>query len=289
VTRPFLRWVGGKAQLVPELRALLPAGWRSLRYVAPFVGGGALFFALQAELERGALLADANQDLVHAYQVVQGDVGRLVSRLGGLSADAATFDRLKSQLNGRRHRAPLKRAAALIAVNRMAFNGLYRLNGEGELNVAFDPSREDCDLVREARLLAASATLLGAEVRCQDFRETLAEVGEGDLVYADSPYVPRVVTDSRQLGIVPDERPSFTAYTARGFSQADHLALLEGLVQARDRGAFVLASNAANPAWEALYLRAGFELHRVRVRRDVSCDAATRGLAQEVVYTGRPS
>ena len=289
MSRPFLRWVGGKRQLAPALQDLLPLDWRRRRYVAPFVGGGALFFSLQAELRGPALLADVNLDLVHAYQVVQGDLPALVRKLAGLSADAGTFARLQAQLNGRRHRAPLTRAAALIGVNRMAFNGLYRVNGQGELNVAFDPGREGCDLVRESRLAAVSSALQGMELRCQDFRETLADVGVGDLVYADSPYVPRVVTGSRQLGIVPDERPSFTAYTARGFGRTDHLDLLQGLVAARERGAFVLASNAANPSWEALYVRAGFELRRVTVRRDVSCDASSRGLAQEVVYIGRPS
>lgn len=289
MTAPFVRWVGGKRQLVPTLRELLPVGWQRLRYIAPFLGGGALFFALQAELSQSALLADANADLVHAYRTVQGDLPRLIRSLERLTACAETFERLKGQLNGRRHRAPLSRAVALIGTNRMGFNGLYRVNSRGELNVAFDPSRAGGDLVREAQLKAASEALQGHEMYCQDFRQTLARAGAGDLVYADSPYVPVVVSDSRQLGIVPDERPSFAAYTAPGFGLPDHLALLEALGAARERGAFVLASNAANPSWEALYRRAGFELRGVSVRRDVSCDAASRGLAQEVVYIGRPS
>lgn len=180
--RPFVKWAGGKGQLLDELLKRAPTTFG--RYYEPFVGGGALFFALQP---KRAVLADKNQELANAYLVVRDNVEELVISLRQHRNHRDYYYRLRS-LNPL-ELTSLERASRFIYLNKTCYNGLWRVNRRGHFNVPFgrykDPKICDADNLR-----AVSAALQGVEIRCSDFEEALQTATGGDLVYLDPPYHP---------------------------------------------------------------------------------------------------
>lgn len=305
----FVRWPGGKRRLVPRLRSGLPANVADLRYVDPFLGGGALYFDLAP---KRALLSDACRPLILAYQTIADSVALdlLIARLQALQAFArpgvlrANYQHVKASINAKMKdpcAAPHLVAADFLWLNRMTFNGLWRVNSRGEFSASVDGSRVTrqitVDVVRSALLRRCSAALQGAEVLHQDFRATLAQAGAGDFVFADAPYVPSVQTtwDQKLKEWVPDRdlvgvkrTASFTGWTAGGWDTRDTADLFDGLRRAADRGAFVMATNHDAPEVRELAAMAGLRVEEVEVHRSISCNATTRGPTREVILTRTP-
>ena len=264
---PFLKWVGGKGKLRHALGALLPPGVELMRHVEPFLGGGALFFARAPER---ALLCDINRDLIGTYEAVRDDVHAVIAQLKRLSRGHGEdgYYQERERYNARAHKSRAERAAQFIYLNKTCFNGLYRVNRRGEFNVPMgryaNPNIADSET-----LLAASAALRQADLRCTPFESLLSEVRPGDFVYMDPPYEPLSRT------------ANFTNYAQDGFSQDKQTELRNVFRELDRRGAKLMLSNSDVPFIRDLYR--GFEIERVYAPRAVSCDAKSRGPVSEVV------
>ena len=234
---PFLKWAGGKGQLLPELLRRVPPDVG--RYYEPMIGGGALFFALSGDEVRrpqAAVLNDANDDLMAAYRVVRDLVEPLIVLLGGyestyLNADAEERARIYYEMRAREPDGEEERAARLLFLNRTCFNGLFRVNRAGRFNVPHGRYARPRILDAEA-LRAASHALTDVELRCGDVVDACEGAGHGDFVYLDPPFVPISATSS------------FTDYTAGSFGVSDQLRLRWLIDDLTERGACVMLSNS---------------------------------------------
>jgi DNA adenine methylase len=189
---PFLKWAGGKRQLLAYIEARVPE--RIDTYFEPFLGGAAVFFRLAAQGRfRRAVLADANPDLVGCYQAVRGDVAGVIAALRKYRNDRDQYYRVRAQDPDQM--SPVERAARVIYLNRCGYNGLYRVNSKGRFNVPFGRYKQPviCD---DDKLRAASLALRKAKLVCGDFTRVLGKVVPGDFVYFDPPYVPLSATSS---------------------------------------------------------------------------------------------
>ena len=272
MARPFLKWAGGKTQLLPQLRVAAPR--RIDTYYEPFLGGGALFFALQAEQRfKRAVLSDSNAELINAYQQVRDQIDDLIAALAVhrrkyIKADADARRVYYYRIRAKRPTCPVGRAARLIFLNKTCFNGLYRVNGSGRFNVPHGRYKNPaiCD---EDGLQAASRALQGVELLTADFAEAVQAAGPGDFVYCDPPYVPL------------SETASFTAYTATDFGPAEQSRLAATAESLRARGAALLLSNSGHPDVAQLYQDTGFQLETVEAARAINSNGAARGAVAE--------
>ena len=297
--QPFLKWAGGKRQLLPHLRGFYPRNLE--RYIEPFLGSGAVFFDLwsSGRLDGArARLGDDNPDLIGTYLRVADSTDALIEALGGLAAGHAregrtyyyvvrdrSFNpaRARWRTEGARARDyPVQLAAMLIYLNRTGFNGLFRVNQNGAFNVP--AGRYDApSIVREECLRLAAIALAPGDVsvRCAPFDETLAQVGRGDFVYLDPPYAPLSLTSS------------FRSYTSHGFAESDQARLRDAVVRAARDGASILLSNSTAPAIVDLYedpavRAAGLRCLRVPARRAINSRASRRGVIEELLVTNVP-
>ncbi|GAB4215429.1 MAG: DNA adenine methylase [Sandaracinaceae bacterium] len=266
---PFLKWVGGKGKLLPQLTPLLPPGVERMRHVEPFAGGAALFFARRPER---AVLADYNRSLVDTYLAVRDEVEHVIGHLETLSLShaAGSYYGVRERYNGAcAHQPRAERAAMFIYLNKTCFNGLHRVNRRGEFNVP-EGRYKNPRILDAAGLRAASCALRRAEVRHAGFEEMIEYVRPGDFVYLDPPYEP------------VSETASFTAYAAGdGFSRADQTRLRDVYAELDRRGAKLMLSNSDVPFIRELYAR--WRIDVVAAPRAINCDARGRGLVSEVV------
>jgi DNA adenine methylase len=267
--RPFLKWAGGKGQLLPELLRRVGNAGPFGSYHEPFVGGGALFFELSrlGVLEgRGARLADVNPNLIETYRGVRDGVDTVIALLEqhrtGHEKDYYYAVRASEPPD-----APA-RAARIIYLNRTCFNGLYRENSKGRFNVPMGRYRNPqiCD---EPVLRAASDALAGVDLAVAPFESVLERAAPGDLVYLDPPYHP--VSDTA----------SFTAYARDGFGQAEQERLAEVCRALDARGVRFILSNSDTDFTRALYR--GFRTLSVSARRSVNSRADRRGGVGELI------
>jgi DNA adenine methylase len=262
---PFLRWAGGKAALAECVMQV--AGSRPfLRYFEPFLGGGAVFFLLKARGFSGrALLCDVNPHLVNLYQVVRDEPEALLRIVERQLTTEKAYYRLRALDPNELLSVP--RAAWFLTLNRLCFNGLWRVNAAGRMNVPF--GFRNVRVADHAAILAASKALEGAQIEHVPFTALKAEIGPKDFVYCDPPFLPL-------------KAESFTAYAREGFRLEHHrkLARLAG-AWAR-KGATVVLSNADVPAARQLYAR-GFTLHEVQMRRAINSNAKKRGPVGELL------
>lgn len=272
--RPFLKWAGGKGQLLPELTSRLPARFK--RYHEPFVGGGALFFHLwnHGKLRQGAVLSDDNRELVECYEAVRDQVDELIAYLLELRprfGDRAFFYEIRGwdRQPDFRQRPKVERAARTIFLNRTCYNGLYRLNNKGQFNAPFGNYKNPL-IVDPENMREASRALHHVELRRDDFAGVLATAGPGDFVYFDPPYVPVSAT------------ASFTAYTRYGFAEAEQRRLAEVFLDLVERGCYVMLSNSYTELAKALY--AGQPVHEsIMASRKINCDGRKRGEIEELI------
>jgi len=269
--QPFLKWAGGKSQLLAQFKPLFPHSIRS--YCEPFIGGGAVFFHLKAHFpEMRARLRDSNADLINCYQMVRDQVVELMHRLDRHSLEfrakgEAYYYLVRSQDHSD---DAVGRAARMIFLNKTCYNGLWRVNSRGEFNVpigSYSPEKV-CVYDRE-NLLAAHHALKCVDLEVADFRQTLQAAGAGDFAYIDPPYVPLSRT------------ASFTSYTKEDFGENEQRELASLFAAAAARGALLMLSNSDSPFVRQLYT--GFPIQTVRARRAVNSKAAGRGLISELV------
>ena len=265
VPRPFCKWVGGKRQLLRRILPLVPEPFGV--YHEPFVGGGALFFAVQP---RRAHLSDVNERLVRTYRGIQRDVSNVVKRLARYPHDRVFFEKMR-QRDVEAMAQDAEAAAWLIYLNKTGYNGLYRVNSKNRFNVPFGDNKNPqiCD---EKNLRACAEALEGAQVHCEDFAKVLERAAPGDFVYFDPPYVPLSVTSY------------FTSYTSGGFDMDDQRRLRDVALALKQKGVHVLLSNSSAPAVHELYKK-GFTIHEVEANRNVNCKASGRGKITELLIT----
>ena len=279
MARPFLKWAGGKTQLLPQLRAATPPHIQT--YYEPFLGGGALFFALQREgrFER-AVLTDLNDELINAFAQVRDAVGEVIAALRAHEMNYGTAPQRRADyFYDVRQNAqlgfPVERAARTIFLNKTCFNGLYRVNSQGEFNVPHGSYAKPtiCD---EDGLRAASAALQEVELRTADFECAIRDAQAGDFVYFDPPYVP--VSDTS----------NFTAYTADLFGLGEQERLADAAAELAARGVRFLLSNSNHPDVQNLYEARGMSTRDVVAGRAINSVGAARGPVAEYLILPGP-
>ncbi len=268
---PFLKWAGGKGQLLDQYEALFPQE-RVRTYFEPFLGSGAVFFYLRGrDLADRYCLSEINEELINVYRAVRDEVEALIELLTrhrdrhGREHYYAVRAMDRNDLG--RH-SPVERAARMIYLNKTCYNGLWRVNSKGHFNVPLGRYKKP-PILDEARLRAASAALQGVELAVRDFDEGVADAQAGDFIYFDPPYVPL------------SDTANFTSYSKRTFGEAEQRALAQTFRNVDQRGCRVMLSNADAPLVHDLY--DGFRIVRVRARRAINTDARKRGPIHEVV------
>jgi DNA adenine methylase len=297
--RPFIKWVGGKTQLLEQFENYYPTelrqGWIQ-HYVEPFLGGGALFFELSQHYNiTHAYLSDLNKDLILTYQVIQQHPTELLDFLEQYQKEydqthpskrEALFLEVRRHFNAQRFEINYKklsenwipRAAQFIFLNKTCYNGLFRLNSKGEFNVPFGKYKTVL-IFDEPNILAVSKVLQIAEIQCADYSSCFDKVTEHTFVYFDPPYRPISKT------------ASFTTYTGSVFDDNEHLRLAEFFKKLdREKGTKLMLSNSdpknENPKddfFEKVY--AGYNIFRVSASRAVNCDGEKRGKISELLIT----
>jgi DNA adenine methylase len=262
-SRPFLKWAGGKGQLLEQLRPLLPGRFR--RYFEPFAGGAALFFALRPAR---AVLADVNEELIDCYLATRDHVDAVIGALGHYRYGAEDYYRARAV---DRTKLPLaERAARTIYLNKTGYNGLYRVNRAGKFNVPM--GRYTNPLLCDAtNLRACSMALQGVDLRVDDFEDVASRARANDFVYFDPPYVP--VSDSAD----------FTSYVPGGFGPDQQRRLAEVFAGLARRGVFAMLSNSDTATVRELYR--DFRIDPVLAARFINSRGSRRGKVGEVVVS----
>lgn len=294
--RPFLKWAGGKGQLLVQFGELYPPALKQGKiknYFEPFVGSGAVFFDIVRNYKiENAYLYDVNDDLVLAYQVIRQDAPKLIALLSNLQQKYLSLNKdgrreffyeQRESYNGDRlgfdYSKPsdhwFARAAQLIFLNRTCYNGLYRVNSKGGFNSpAGDYANPKiCD---ETNLMAVSRVLQRAEIKKADFAEVLADLKPTSFVYFDPPYRPI----SKTAG--------FNAYSHNTFGDAEQIRLAQVFSEIGRKGAFAMLSNSdpknidpTDNFFDDLYR--GNSIVRIPARRLINSDASKRGAINEIV------
>ena len=266
---PFLKWAGGKRQLLPQL---LPRVLPRIQsgFHEPFIGGGALFFELSGlgVLPARVTLSDANPNLVECYTMVRDQLYALVEHLR--EHQARHGEGYFYAVRGAIPTEPVERAARLIYLNKTCFNGLYRENRKGRFNVPFGKYLNPA-ILDQQNLVATSRALAGVELSVADFATVRDRAQRGDFVYFDPPYVPVSTT------------ASFTAYAKAGFGPADQVRLRDVVVELAGGGVHFLLSNSMTPSVRELY--GAFDIATVHASRSVNRNADGRGKVEEALVS----
>ena len=269
--KPFTKWTGGKRKLLPILTELLPDDFN--RYYEPFIGGGALLFKL---LTHDAVINDFNEELINSYLQIRDNPNELIDLLAEhrdknskdyyLNIRSADRDgRIESMTD-------VERAARILYMLRVDFNGLYRVNSKNQFNVPYgrykNPKILDEDLIYE---VSGYLNANNIQILQGDFANAVADAVDGDLVYFDPPYIPL------------SETSSFTSYTHEGFSYEDQVRLRNTVRALTRRGVKVILSNSSSPLVEDLYQE--FNLHYVDASRTNGAKPTSRGKIKEIIVT----
>lgn len=249
--QPFVRWAGGKRRLLRSILPFVPSSIR--RYHEPFVGGGAMFFAVSPRVEEKCFLADLNPELGNAWAVVRDSPADLLDALEayrGYNSEDLYYEVREQETP----EDDVGRAARFLYLNQTAWNGLWRVNGDGKFNVPWGnrPFRG----FESLELAAVSAALQGVHIETSDFRESLARARKGDFVYIDPPYLP--ISDTSK----------FAGYTKRRFRLSDLKDLADCCRDLTKRGARWIVSNRDNATVRELF--EGARIVRLTTRRSVA-------------------
>jgi DNA adenine methylase len=296
--KPFLKWAGGKRQILNEIEQRLPS-WEGIdRYVEPFVGGGAVFFFLQSEYKiRESYLLDNNKELLVGYLVVQRNYKELIKKLKILEKEYIQksetkrkefFYQQRDEYNNQMlnfdytnyNKEWIDKAVYLIFLNRTCFNGLFRQNSKGEFNVPFGRYKNPkiCD---EENIFNVHQALKNTEIIHGDFEESGIYIDENTFVYFDPPYRPISST------------ANFTDYVKGGFNDNEQIRLAKFFKELDKKDAYLMLSNSDsknnNPNdnfFDDLYQ--GFNIERIKAKRAISSDVNTRGEITELLIRNYP-
>lgn len=272
VAKPFAKWAGGKTALLPEILPRLPAKIRT--YYEPFVGAGAVFFALAAEkrFER-AVIGDLNHELSGTYETIRTQNSSLIKALHALKKrHTSEWEGCYYDVRDSHPKSSVDRAARFIYLNRTCFNGLYRVNKKGLFNTPFG-KHENPMICDEENLRAVALTLCQVELLNKDFESQLWAARKGDAVYMDPPYVPLSLTSN------------FASYTKGGFGEKDQVRLRDVAAKLVKRGVHVLLSNSDTPFTRKLY--EDFKIETVEAPRRINSKGGKRGNVNELLISGR--
>lgn len=271
--KPFVKWVGGKRQLLKQFRelGLYPPELFDpaiSTYYEPFVGGGAVFFDL---LPESAELSDLNNELVVTYNAIKNNIDELIESLKIHIYDKAYY--LEVRAKNIEDLSDVEIASRFIFLNRTGFNGLYRVNKKGQFNVPFGRYNNPviCD---EENLRRVSKELQNVTIKHQDYKAVLKTAKQGDFIYFDPPYYP------------VNRTSSFTAYTSEGFLEKEQTELRDCFVELHKRGCFVMLSNSDTPFINKLYTGLeGITVHKITAGRAINSKGSGRGKIMEVLVT----
>ena len=268
--KPFLKWVGGKQQLIKQFNNYFPNKFK--RYFEPFVGGAAVFFHLwnTSMNKQDFFLFDNNEELVNTYKIVKNKVEELIQILASYKENhnktyyykIRELDRNNSTLND------VEKAARMIYLNKTCFNGLYRVNKSGQFNVPIG-SYEEPQILYPKILRNASVALKDAIIEVSDFEDIVKKTEVNDFVYFDPPYVPISKTSN------------FTSYTSGNFGEKEQLKLAQLLKVLTEQGCFCMLSNSYSPLVLDLYK--DFRIEIVKANRAVNSNGNNRGRIKEII------
>lgn len=297
--KPFLKWVGGKKQLLNEFDKRIPNRIKEKmtikRYIEPFVGGGALFFYLKQKYDiKESYLLDVNKELIIAYKTVQIDIKALIDTLREIenkhlqkSEDSRKehYYEVRNKYNrqmdkfdyGSYNENWIERTSFLIFLNKTGFNGLFRQNQKGEFNVPFGRYKNP-KIYDEKNIIAVNEALKNTEIICGDFTQSLTYIEKESFVYLDPPYRPISKTSN------------FTTYAKNGFQEEDQIRLSKLFKKMDKKGAYLMMSNSdpknediADNFFDELYKE--YSIGRVPAKRHINCDASKRGEINELIIT----
>lgn len=295
--KPFVKWAGGKGQLLSSLRSAYPEGIGTSipKYAEPFVGAGAVLFdLLSTHTFEEAYISDVNAELINAYQIIRNDVSGLIEALASLQAAYLALvadgrkqfyyekrDRFNALKTAESGACPVEKAALFIFLNKTCFNGLYRVNRSGLFNVpagAYQNPRI-CDAENLQNL---SAALQPVTIACGGYQQSASIIDSDTFVYFDPPYRPLTQT------------ANFTSYAKGSFGDPEQAELAAFAAQMSERGARVLLSNSdprnADPNddfFDRIY--SGFFIRRVKAARFINSNASARGKINELLISSYPT
>lgn len=268
MTQPFLKWAGGKRQLLANILPFIPDNFE--RYVEPFIGGGAVFFRLEPN---NAIINDVNSELINCYRVIRDNVEELINILANHINDQEYYTEIRNldRTEAYNNLTDIEKAARMIYLNRTCFNGLYRVNKKGQFNVPFgryaNPRILDEQLLREINMFLNDGNI---DIRNGNYLDVLQECNAQDFVYLDPPYQPVNAT-------------SFTSYTSGGFDESEQIRLKEQCDILTNNGVRFMQSNSNAPLIQELYN--DYNIQIVNARRNINRNANGRGAVEEVIIT----
>lgn len=266
LAQPFLKWAGGKRQLLPEIRKYVPKKFNT--YYEPFVGAGAVLFDIQP---KKAVINDINLELINTYKVIKDNVDELIEDLKKHKNEKDYFYEIRDldRKEEFKELSLVERSSRIIYLNKTCFNGLFRVNSQGQFNVPFGKYKNP-QIVNEIVLRAVHNYLNSNDVTIlnEDFETVVANAKKGDFIYFDPPYDP--VSDTS----------SFTGYSLDGFNKDDQIRLRDTFVELDKKGCKVLLSNSATDFIKDIYK--DFHIEIVSASRNINSVASKRGKIDEV-------
>jgi DNA adenine methylase len=266
---PFLKWVGGKRQLMPSIVQHLPTNIQNYNYVEPFVGGGAVLFHLNP---KNAIINDFNKELINVYEVIKNNLEELIDDLNVHENNADYFYELRGldRTEKFQNLTLVQRASRIIYLNKTCFNGLYRVNNAGEFNSPFGRYKNP-NIVNEPTLKAVNKYLNSNNViiKSGDYSEVLNEVNENSFVYLDPPYHPI------------SESSNFTGYVQGGWNMYDQVDLRKACDKLNEKGVKFLISNSSAEFIKDQYKN--YKISTVKANRSINSNGADRGEIDEVL------
>lgn len=287
--KPFLKWAGGKGQLLSEIEKYYPfADKKITKYAEPFVGGGAVLFDILSKFDlKEVYIGDINAELINTYQIIRDDINEILFMLATMQNEFVPMDTEHRKVYYQAKRArfndlkingnEIEKAALMIFLNKTCFNGLYRVNKKGLFNVPIGLYKNPliCD---EENLRAASKKLQHVTIVCGDYRESTAFIDSNTFAYFDPPYRP--ITDTA----------NFTAYTENLFSDEEQIELAKFIDDMHKKGAKIVISNSdpknfntEDAFFDKIY--SSYKIKRVEATRMINCNSKARGKIKELLIS----
>ncbi|MDR1017747.1 MAG: DNA adenine methylase [Lachnospiraceae bacterium] len=261
--RPFVKWAGGKRQLLPQIKKRMPKQYN--KYFEPFIGGGAVLFDI---LPEKAVINDINKVLINAYRDIRDFTDDFIVEVKKIDKDMwedgkeyyyAKRNKFNEKISNGQY--DLELSTIFVFLNKHCFNGLYRVNSKGLFNVPYNNSRMSS--IDENEIKKIASYLQRVEIKKGDFEDALKEANKGDFIFLDSPYAPLNPT-------------SFEAYTKEGFDLESHRRLAKVYEELTKKGCYCMLTNHNTELIRELYGNKGYSIDVVNVKRMINSDAKNR-------------
>ena len=269
--KPFLKWVGGKKKIIPQIKQYIPESY--CQYFEPFIGGGALFFDLEPKI---AYINDVNKILISAYKNIKNHPHEIINKLEDLQKifyeknnekRKMYFYEIRDAFNNTEYDSLLK-TSYIIFLNKTCYNGMYRENSKGKFNVPFGRYKNP-KILDEKNILTVSKLLQNVTITDYSFEKAVENAKSGDFIYFDPPYHPLSITSN------------FTSYSNGGFTKEDQIKLRDVFKDLDRRSCFVMLSNSDTKFIREIYEE--FTQKTVLAARSINCKAAGRGKINELL------